>query len=287
MLKRLINLLRHLVNRKYINRNHTQTTIPLNGLKLFVPNDIAWAFSSGDYYEQNVIYFLDEIVKSYPNPVFVDIGANCGYFSIRYSGQCKHIYSFEPVKNTFSLLKRNIKKNSIRNITPFKMGLSDKPGQLSINIYNSSGNNSIFERIVPEEHSLKKTGVELIKLDTLDNLVERGEVLPPNIIKIDVEGAELLVMKGGEETILKYRPAILMEYSENTSNDAGYSKEELLDVLPLTNYNIYGIPEDEKDLTLIQQKDFPMHKLSNIIFIPIELDVFLLLPSFGHLNNLN
>jgi FkbM family methyltransferase len=172
------------------------------------------------------------------------------------------------------LLKRNIKKNSIRNISPFKLGIADKPGQLSINIYNSSGNNSIFERIVPEEHSLKKIGTEIIQLDTLDNLIEIHQVLPPDIIKIDVEGAELFVLKGAAKTILKYRPCILLEYSENTSKDAGYSKEDLLTVLGLYNYDIYGIPEDEKDLTLIEEANFPEHKISNIIFVPDELDLF-------------
>ncbi|WP_158288315.1 FkbM family methyltransferase [Mucilaginibacter psychrotolerans] len=236
--------------------------------------DLAWAFSSGDYYEKNVIYFLDEVVKSYHQPVLIDVGANCGYFSTRYAAQCKNVFSFEPVKGTFSLLKRNFKRNGIRNAVPFNLGLSNAPGQLSINIYNSSGNNSIFERKIPKEHSLKKIGVELIKLDTLDNLIEKGVVSSPNIIKIDVEGAELLVLGGAAKTILKHRPTILMEYSENTSNDAGYAKEELLSVLMLDDYSIFGIPEDEQDLALIEQANFQTHKISNVIFVPRERKLF-------------
>lgn len=255
-----------------LNKNCTEILIPSNNLRFLVANDLIWAYSSGDYYETNVIHFLDEVVKNYHQPVLIDVGANCGYFSTRYAAQCKKVFSFEPVKGTFSLLKGNIKRNGIRNAAPFNLGLSDKAGEICINIYNSSGNNSIFERVLPAGHNLKKTGTEKIKLDTLDNLIGNDKVAPPDIIKIDVEGAELLVLKGAEQTILKHRPTILLEYSEATSNDAGYAKEDLLTVLELHDYNIYGIPEDEKDFRLILQRDFHFNKLSNIIFAPGEHD---------------
>ncbi|OOQ58067.1 FkbM family methyltransferase [Mucilaginibacter pedocola] len=273
MLTPLLNSLRHIKGRLF-PKNRKATPFVIGNLKLVVGNDLAWAFSSGDYYEKNVIHFLGLLIANYQKPVLVDIGANCGYYSTKYAAACQKVFSFEPVKGTFSLLKRNVRRNNLSNIVPFNLGLSNSPGSLTINIYNSSGNNSIFERVLPEGHPLQKTGTETIRLETLDNLVATGQVLPPDVIKIDVEGAELFVLKGAENTILKHRPAILLEYSENTSTDAGYAKEELLTALALTNYNIYGLPEDETDMRLITESEFQNNGLSNIMLIPAENDPF-------------
>jgi len=63
-------------------------TILNNGYNLTMPIDMMWAFEGGDYYEKNVIHFLDKIMTLYERPVFIDIGANYGYYSIKYSTDC-------------------------------------------------------------------------------------------------------------------------------------------------------------------------------------------------------
>jgi FkbM family methyltransferase len=261
--------------KKYFGNGCTELTVTTGKYKLLVPNDMVWAFSGGDYYEHNVIHFLDKIVKNYQNPVMLDVGANCGYYSIRYFAFCKQIFSFEPVSKIYRILKTNIKINSITNIVALNCGLADKQGEHTINLYNSSGNNSIFDRKVPEEHSLKKIGEEIIRLNTLDELIASGTVAAPDIIKIDVEGSELNVLKGAEKTINQYRPTILFEYAETTANDAGYSKVLLLTVLNLSNYTIYGIAEDENDFNLVEKKDLDKYPVANLIFVPAEKDFFI------------
>ena len=256
-----------------IVKSKNEINISSNKYKIIVPDDLLWAFKDGEYYERNVIYFLDRIVRSYVKPIMIDVGANCGYYSIRYSDVCKKIFAFEPVASTYKTLEANIYRNSIINIKTLNYGLSEAAGELLINLYNSSANNSIFERNIPKEHSLKKIGTELIKLNSLDNLIAAKEVEIPDIIKIDVEGAELNVLKGAQKTISQYRPTILFEYSTSTALDAGYSKEILLDVLNLTNYKVYGIPEDENDCNLIFERNFDKASLANLIFVPEELDL--------------
>ena len=273
LIKRSIKKFLQLITLKK-SKNEKRIIITTNNYKVTIPEDLIWAYSSGDYYEQNVIYFLDQIVKSYHDPIMLDIGANCGYYSVRYSNLCKQIFSFEPVSNTYKILKKNIKRNSICNVISLKIGLSDINEIRTINLYNSCGNNSLFERKVPIDHSLKKIGIETIELKNLDNLVQIGKIPIPNIIKIDVEGAELKVLKGAKKTISHYRPTILLEYSENTSNDAGYYNEVLLNILDLTEYNIYGIPENEKDFYLVKEADFNKYKIANLIFLPTELDTY-------------
>jgi FkbM family methyltransferase len=259
------------IKKRYLDYGCTVITLASEGCKLLVPDGLLWAYAGGDYYEKNVTWFMDRIVKSYELPVMADIGANCGYYSTRYAGNCKKVFAFEPVSDTYKILNANIKRNGIRNVKAIKCGLSDSAGYARINLYNSSGNNSIFERNVPSDHTLKKIGEEVVRLSSLDDLVECGEIAAPDIIKIDVEGAELQVLKGAEKTISKWRPTIIMEYSENTSVDAGYSKTALLTALNLSGYHIYGIPEDETDLTLVDASGLENHAVANLIFSPKPL----------------
>lgn len=268
---RRVNNLAARARQKYLDEGCTVIAMEGSDRKLLIPDGLLWAYSGGDYYEKNVTWFLDRVVKSYDRPVLADIGANCGYYSTRYAGSCRQVFSFEPVSSTFRILKKNIKRNSILNVAAIKGGLADKAGSAIINLYNSSGNNSIFERNVPGGHSLKKIGQETIKLYSLDELVALGRITAPDIIKIDVEGAELQVLKGAKKTIEKYRPTIVMEYSENTSADAGYSKTMLLTALNLSGYKIYGIPEDESDFNLVAGKDLETRSVANLIFSPNDL----------------
>lgn len=275
ILKQIIKKLLQLSFYRLLHNSRIKITLPTNNHKFLVPDDLIWAYANGDYYEKNVIYFFDQIIKSYKNPVLHDIGANCGYYSLRYSTNCKQIFSFEPVSTTFKHLKKNIDNNTISNIIPLKFGLAENNESKTINLYSSSGNNSIFDRKIPHNHPLKKVGTEMIVLRKLDSLIESGELTIPDIIKIDVEGAELAVLKGAKKTINLHRPTILLEYSENTSNDAGYSKARLLNVLELTDYHIYGIPEDENNCALIKWGDLDKFASENLIFIPAELDTYL------------
>jgi FkbM family methyltransferase len=257
--------------KKLITKN-TINIIKINKYSLFIPDDMIWAFNGGDYYEKNVIFFFDKIIEKYKNPVLFDVGANYGYYSLRYSPFCKNVFSFEPVTQTYKVLAQNIKKNRVVNIVSMKIGLSDLEEERTINLYNSSGNNSIYERKIPPEHSLKKTGVEIIKLKVLDDLVRSGQIEPPNIIKIDVEGAELNVLKGAKNTILVHRPTILIEYSVNTSSDAGYDRDAVFNIFDFKDYLIYGISEDVNNLELICEKDIKQSPISNLIFLPKEVD---------------
>jgi hypothetical protein len=76
----------------------------------------------------------------------------------------------------------------------------------------------------------------------------------PDIIKIDVEGSEFYVLHGAKDTILKHSPVI--EYSQETSYDAGYQGEDLNENLKMFSYTIYGIPEDPNEYRLISEMEF-------------------------------
>jgi len=155
-------------------------------------------------YEPELLYLIDTLLPD--DGFFFDIGTNYGAFTAyvgtkpKFSGQ---VFSFEPVSQTFCTLKRLVENLKIENkVKLFNVGLSDKSHKAVI-----SCESPYFERASFTQNPATPSFSEEAKLITLDSLnVERCDFL-----KIDVEGYELKVIKGGLNTIQKYKPFIFME----------------------------------------------------------------------------
>jgi len=256
---------------KLITQNNDRLSFD-DGSKMIVPDDMAWSFDKNGYYEKNLDEWLRRLCRHLYSPVLYDIGANYGYYTTNLAFWCKSVYAFEPVGQTFKVLNSNILLNHLDNVKTYKLALSNESGNSYINVYTSSGNNSTFLRNLPEGHPTKFKKRERINLTTLDNFVE-GVSEGPDIMKIDVEGGELNVLKGASKVIKKYQPIIVMEYSVGTSNDAGYDRSELLNELKLLGYKkIYGLSEDVKDNKLYRANK-KLDKIENLIAVPNKIDI--------------
>jgi FkbM family methyltransferase len=242
-----------------------------------VPEDQVRAFfDNGDYYERNITYWLEKILVGTKNRVFYDVGANYGYYCLKFASNASQIYAFEPVSRTHDVLVKNIQRNNLTNITAYKLGLSDQKSSREIYLYGTSTMNSLFLRSTswnPSVHPL--VGQEVIDLVTLDDLIQDERLNPPDLMKIDVEGGELYVLKGARKTIKKYQPVLLIEYVEAQFKDAGYSNSDLLRELMINNYAIYGISKDIKDLNIYPMVEFDNIEVENIIALPKSLEHFI------------
>jgi FkbM family methyltransferase len=156
----------HSINRLYENRNH----------------DI---YSNGEYWLIKRLAVLD------PRVVF-DVGANTGKYCsllIRHYHQAA-VYCFEPVTKTFELLKAAIKNDKVHFI---KKGLYQENSTLTINLYPSHTHASLFElKAVPYE----STGLEQIELVRGDDFIRENKIDHIDLLKLDIEGAELGALKG-------------------------------------------------------------------------------------------
>lgn len=158
--------------------------------------------------------------------VIIDIGANIGNHTMYWASKCDpcRIYAFEPVPETFEILKRNIAINCFVNVKIFNMGLSDEPSHAEID--------SFFPENIGAT-VIKKSEKGTLQVEKLDNIkIEENRV---DFIKIDVEGHELLVLKGAIETLKKYKPVIFIEMFEPNFEagnkiliDLGYELKENL-----------------------------------------------------------
>jgi FkbM family methyltransferase len=240
-----------------------------------VPEDMLMTFfDNGDYYEKNVSYWLEKILSGTKNKVYYDIGANYGYFCLKLAPKASHVYAFEPVSRTNDILLRNTKRNKLNNITVYKLGLSDKKSSQEINLYSSSGHNSLFLKDSLKDDPDDLIGQEVIDLVALDDLIQDERLNPPDLIKIDIEGGELFALKGARNTIKEYQPILVIEYLDIKSifGDIGYIGSDLLAEVESHNYAIYGIPADFTDLAVYPVAKFDDIGVTNIIALPKSME---------------
>jgi FkbM family methyltransferase len=232
---------------------------------MYVPADRAWAFKRGAYYEANVSYWLERMTRQTPNAVIYDIGANYGYYTLLLTHLADHVYAFEPVSKTFDVLSRNIKLNDLSNVTAYRLGLSDHTGAAVMHLYSSSGNDSLVVRL-PNDHPAKPIGYEEIELSTLDALSKTDGLRPPDVLKLDVEGSELAILRGARETIRRHAPVLLVEY-HTEEWFASVSSEKVIAELRSQGYEILGLSDDGQDLKLYPF-DLGSVKFANLLALP-------------------
>ena len=188
-------------------------------------------------YESAALNLVETFIKSKiegaDTKVVIDIGANIGNHSVFLSNFFKKVYAFEPNPVTFELLTINTKYAPVKNnIEVFNFGLSDTNALLpfSVNPHNIGGS-FISEE---DENEFPKIKVQVKKLDDINEV--RDE--PISLIKIDVEGHELKVLRGAQETITKWQPAIIFEQHASEIVNGSSAAVRLLSDL---NYEFYEI----------------------------------------------
>jgi FkbM family methyltransferase len=136
-----------------------------------------------------------------PNTVFWDVGANVGFYSLLASklvGPGK-VFAFEPVPRNLSYLTKHLALNRVVNVEVLAIALSDRNGTSSFEIEETG----FMGRLSGE-------GSITVPTATLDSLVEEGKVLPPNCVKMDIEGAELFALRGATRTFQRFRPVLFL-----------------------------------------------------------------------------
>ncbi|MGZ5549016.1 MAG: FkbM family methyltransferase, partial [Nitrososphaeraceae archaeon] len=159
-------------------------------------------------YEKNQVLAWQNFVKS--DSIVIDIGANIGYYSLVASAIAVKgsVYAFEAASQTFQLLVQNINSNRVSNVFPVRMA-----------IYNESSEMELF---ISGEFNIGMTGlrkvgnkdvtIEKVQTISLDEWIKTTGV-KVDLIKIDIEGAELLALKGMEGILKDSRPVLFIEIS--------------------------------------------------------------------------
>ncbi|MBT1705496.1 FkbM family methyltransferase [Chryseosolibacter indicus] len=228
-------------------------------LKIDINRTMGCAIYWTGFHEYKELLFLHKYLM--PDMVFIDVGANLGEYTLFCCKRLANgrVLSFEPLPSIRKFLLENIELNGFKNAIVYDCGLSDENKRLAI--YEVEDTHEGLATIYPGERVIKqKIEVELKRMD--DALVNQNRV---DFIKIDIEGAELMALRGGLNTIKKFRPIVMLELNQKTYEAAGYTIEDIHIFFKELNYQSYSIERRGK---ISKCESMPL--FGNILFIPNE-----------------
>jgi len=152
----------------------------------------------GWYERQKVKDFVNSLKA---DSIVYDVGANVGYYTLIASRQCKngHVFSFEPVPSNVTFLRQHLSLNGARNVTVFEAAVGNTDGT---SFFQTTSSNSMG-------HIASQGNLE-VSLMTLDSLIGRGETKPPDVIKMDIEGAEYDALCGAMNLLKRKKPKLFL-----------------------------------------------------------------------------
>ncbi|MBD3920211.1 FkbM family methyltransferase [Paenibacillus sp. PR3] len=163
---------------------------------------------SGGYYEPHIMNALRNIVKT--NAVCLDIGANIGAISLgmsTYASKGK-VFAFEPSAENFNYLAYNMSQNRKTNVEPLKLGVFDQNTEMQFSYIDFGGGWSH----ITTEHA-ERGFQETVQCVRIDDWVKERNLKALDLIKLDVEGAEVPALKGMEKTIASFKPDLIVEFN--------------------------------------------------------------------------
>lgn len=201
------------------------------------------AIHEGNFEKEETKFLLDTLGKT---DVFVDIGANVGYFSCIALHKGVKTIMVEPLVENLSILYENLIMNGWYDFEVFPVGLAEKPG--IADLYGLGTGASILKRWAGTSELVKHT----IPLATLDNLLGERFSKKRLLIKIDVEGAEYDVLKGSLATIGKNpKPTWLIEIclTENQPHGLNPNFQNTFDLFWRNGYTVFSLEDNYRVVT--------------------------------------
>jgi FkbM family methyltransferase len=192
-------------------------------------------------YEPVETTFINRQVR--PGTAALDIGANLGWFTVhlaRIVGADGRVDAFEPRVDLFNLLTRTVAESKIGNVTLHNCALAaeNSSGQM---VWSPHDVNPGGTYLVAAEFADSTAKSQAVDVKTLDACISH----PVDFIKIDVEGAELLVFRGAERILSKDRPTILVEINRpNLARTSHSTVADFGDFAAKFKYRLYEITED-------------------------------------------
>ena len=198
---------------------------PLRGIR-FSPSPVTglapFYSSSERYVQQAITHHLQ------PGMVGIDVGANWGIHTLlmaRRVGAGGHVWAFEPFPPVFRELQAAVELNRFNQVRCWQVALGNENGTLRFHV----GENSCIGHLVtaaPQENELAHAGNGqdlAVQACRLDDFPELSHLHRLDLIKLDVEGAESLVLEGARQTICRFRPVMVIEL-HNPQQDVAVAK---------------------------------------------------------------
>jgi len=201
-------------------RQHQPQLIELDGFRLYVrPHDflVGTSIAANKVWEPHVTAQLRRVLK--PGGVFVDVGANIGYFAMLAAslvGKTGKVLAFEPNPDNCEQLSLSLRANGFANVELHACAVADR--EKTVTVYpdtSSSLSLVVGDHSVPDSmdavHLMHASAARTVRVCTLDTALQA--VPRVDVVKIDTDGYEPEILQGMHETIRKYRPVLLTEFA--------------------------------------------------------------------------
>ena len=245
-----------------------------NGLRFWLLSGdqyVSPAITTGNY-ESVETAFVQRYVKR--GMAAVDVGANLGWFTVHLAQLVAaegRVDAFEPRYDLLELLNKTIAENRLSNVAThnFALAAQNSHGQViwSVHDANPGGTNLVASDFVAPGITAQPIAVR-----TLDACISHRV----HFIKLDVEGAELLVFKGAERILVKDRPLILVEINpSNLMRTSGVSAAEFGQFVEKWGYGLYGLAADGSCEKQVSNSELSaIQTLMNVAMLPKERSEF-------------
>jgi len=222
----------------------------------------AWIYVFGSYELPTV-----RLIRSYlqPGDVAVDVGAQIGYLTLVMATSASRqtsVLSFEPESGNITRFKANMNLNSIENVLLIEKAASEHEGILRL--YLSADENAGTHSTVFVEGNVSETFVE-IPSTTLDAAVRALGKDRVDLVKVDVEGGEIDVIRGADSILENHRPLVIVELSDALQAARGSSCKAFKEHMLEYGYDAHTINSDGS--LSPTPLDAP-HPMDNVVFVP-------------------
>ncbi len=211
-------------------------------------------------YEAGTIAVLKGLLR--PGDLFLDIGSNIGLMSLVASqavGESGQVIAFEPQPDTFAVLKKNVDLNRCANVITVNEAIGAAAGQATI---YSNLQRTASASLIPLDDEI--TTVQQTNIESLSDFVSSHHVKSIRMMKIDVEGWELEVLKGAEKILAQAdAPALCVEYSHLHANQGGCLEDIYRLIRRVNNYQVFRLAKGKEFpsrlVPIIGESDLPYH----------------------------
>jgi len=213
-------------------------------------------------YELPTVRFIRSMLRS--GDTAIDVGAQIGYLTLAMatsSNSTIEVHSFEPESHNLERLRTNVSLNPGVNVSIIEKAASNVDGMLRL--YLSHDHNSGTHSTIPNGVNVSTNFVEIPSV-TLDSYAAAKNIQRLRLIKIDVEGGELEVIKGAQKILRELKPIIIMELSDALQAARGFSTHEFKRLLLADEYNSFTINDWGR---LVASNVEATHAMDNVVFV--------------------
>ncbi len=214
------------------------------------------------YYEHIIARLLVRYTAK--STTVFDVGANFGQFTLLAAhtvGSSGQVLAFEPSPLAFAALVRNVKLNGFDHVICRQTAVSIAPGTASFYATppDDLGTGSLARAAAEQFH--QNISPLMVEVERLDDYLDRL-TRPVSVIKMDIEGAELLALQGAERLIRHYHPTLILEADANLTRVFGYTPGDLGAYLRDLGYAVYSVPTRPWQQPVpLQWPDTPSHDI--------------------------